>query len=260
MNRSTTTSAAFRGKMFLYEQPELLTTADHAGLGLSAVARPFDFVHTARAMPLVTVEFPAAQRDYPIVFSDTDTPAPLAVLGVVDDLNLFVDESGNWDSACYIPSYVRCYPISFAAAPDDKLAVVIDRAAAAVSEQPEIPFFDGGNLSEQMQSRVDFSSRYHAEARRTRAFCQRLQELQLLHTQQLMHRPRAGGEERPIGRYTAVDSEKLASLGAEALRDLHADGSLSAIYAHIFSLQNWNRLLDRRLERGLSIMPSGERG
>ena len=260
MNQSTTPPAgSFEGKMFLYRQPELLTTADHAGLGLSPVERPFDFVRNTRVLPLVSFEFPVAQRDYPIVFSEQEIPAPLAVLGISDDLNLFVDDSGNWESGRYIPSYVRCYPISFATAPGDQLAVVIDRAAAAVSENPETPFFNGSSMSDAMQARVDFSARYHAEARRTREFGQRLRELDLLQTQQLMHRPR-DGEERPIGRYTAVSTEKLTGLDAETVRSLHADGSLSAIYAHIFSLQNWNPLLNRRLERGLSIMPAGHGG
>lgn len=252
---ATTPERPFLGKMFLYENPQLLTKEEHSGLGLSAVARPYDFVRTVRALPLVTLEFPAAQRDYPIVFSDTELPAPLAVLGVVDDVNLYVDESGNWERAHYIPSYVRCHPISFAAARDDQLAVVIDRAAPAISEQPDEPFFDGDKLAEKMQARVDFSARYHYEGTKTKGFCERMKALQLFTGQQVMHRPLGASEERPIGRYTAIDTDKLVKLDAETLRELNADGSLAAIYAHVFSLQNWNRLLERRAGRGLPMTP-----
>jgi hypothetical protein len=45
---STKTAGPVEGAMFLYERPELLTVEDHAGLGLSAVARPFDFVRKVR--------------------------------------------------------------------------------------------------------------------------------------------------------------------------------------------------------------------
>lgn len=246
----TASSAAGRpveGRMFLYEQPELLTKADHAHLGLSSVERPYDFVKSLRAVPLVSVEFGSAQKDYPIVFSDTEIPAPLAILGVVEDVNLFVDDSGNWARRCYVPFYLRCHPIGFAKGSNDQLAVVIDRAARSVSDRPEEPFFDGDKLSEKMQRRVDFCARYNAERERTRTFGARLKELGLFTGQQVKHQ--AEGEERPLGTYAAVDVEKLGKLDTEALRELHADGSLSAIYAHVFSLENWGKLLDRRAAR-----------
>lgn len=242
----------FEGRMFLYEQPELLTRSDHGGLGLSAVDRPFDFVRTIRAAPLVSLEFSSAQKDYPVVFSDTGIPAPLAVLGVVDDVNLFVDESGNWERPHYIPSYIRCHPISFASGPNDQLAVVIDRAAAAVSERPDEPFFDGDRLTEKMQRRVDFCAAYNLERKRTKAFCSRLKELDLFSGHQVTYQARGSGEDRPVGTYVAIDVEKLGKLDMETIRDLHADGSLSAIYAHVFSLENWNRLMDRRAARRLA--------
>lgn len=235
----------FDGKMFLYEQPELLTREEHGNLGLSPVSRPFDFVRHVRAVPLVSLEFSSAQKDYPIVFTDTEIPAPLAMLGIVDDVNLFVDSAGNWERRHYIPFYVRCHPIGFARAQHDQLAVVIDRAAASVTEHPKEPFFDGDKLSGKMQERVDFCARYHQERQRTTDLGTRLKQLDLLTGQQVKHQPR-GGEERPLGTYAAVDVEKLGKLDSNTLQQLHAEGSLSAIYAHIFSLENWNRLLDRR--------------
>lgn len=236
------------GKMFLYEQPELLTLEEHGDLGLSPVPRPFDFVRHVRAVPLVSLEFSSAQKDYPIVFSDTEVPAPLAMLGVVDDVNLFVDSSGNWERRHYIPFYIRCHPIGFAKAQNDQLAVLIDRAAPSVTAAPKEPFFDGKKLSGKMQERVDFCARYNQERQRTADLGARLKQLDLLVGQQVKHQPR-GGEERALGTYLAVDVEKLGKLDSDTLQQLHAEGSLSAIYAHIFSLENWNRLLDRRAAR-----------
>lgn len=255
--RTNAAEQPFEGRMFLYERPELLTRADHGALGLSPVERPFDFVKSARAVPLVTIEFASAQKHYPIVFSDSEAPAPLAMLGVVDDVNLFVDEAGKWEAGLYVPYYIRCHPFTFAKGPNDQLAVVIDRAAAAISEHPEEPFFDGDKLSASIQRRVDFCARYGAERQRTTDFGARLKELDLLTGQELKHRA-SGGEERSIGTYAAVDVEKLGKLDSETLAELHANGSLSAIYAHVFSLENWNRMLDRRKARGLA-MNAGDR-
>ncbi len=91
------TGRPVEGKMFLYEQPELLTSADHGALGIKTVERPFDFVKSVRAAPLVSVEFSSAQKHYPIVFTDSEVPTPVAMLGVVADVNLLVDEKlGAW--------------------------------------------------------------------------------------------------------------------------------------------------------------------
>lgn len=171
-------------------------------------------------------------------------------------LQIGLDESKNWERPHYIPSYIRCHPFSFAKRPGEQLAVVIDRAAASISEHPDQPFFEGDKLAPAIQSRVDFSARHHAERQRTNAFCARLKEPDLFTGQQVKHQPR-GGEERPIATYAVVDVEKLTELDSETLCELRADGSLSTIYVHAFSLEK-NRLLDRRAERGLANASSSK--
>jgi len=246
--RTVSAKASFEGRMFLYEQPELLTKEDHGGLGLAPVARPYDFVRAVRAVPLVALEFRPAQRDYPVVFSDTEIPSPLAVLGVMDDVNLFVDENGNWIRPHYIPSYLRCHPIALAQAPNEQTVVLIDRAAATISEQPEEPFFEDASVTDRIRARIEFCARYNQERQRTVRFCTRLKELGLFAGQRVMLQP-PGGEKQSAGTYVAIDVEKVGKLDNDTLRELHDDGSLAAIYAHVFSLENWSRLLDLRMER-----------
>ena len=43
-----------------------------------------------------------------------------------------------------------------------------------------------------------------------------------------------------------IDVEKLNGLAPDILQELHQSGYLSFIFAHLFSLENWNRLLARR--------------
>ncbi|MFQ6006640.1 MAG: SapC family protein [Woeseia sp.] len=239
-------SSAFEGKMFLYEQPELLNKEDHGKLGLSKVARPYEFIKSIRGVPIVTNEMPTAQKHYPIVFSDFENPVLIAVVGVIEDVNLFVDEDGHWDKMSYIPSYVRCHPFAFARRPDEQFAVVIDRTSAEISDKPEVPFFDGDKLSEGIQSRVDFCGHYDVERNRSKEFCEKVKELGLLSGQRAANRPGDGEKEDVIADYVAIDVKKLTELDKDTLQALHKDGSLSAIFAHIFSLENWNRLLFRR--------------
>jgi hypothetical protein len=51
----------------------------------------------------------------------------------------------------------------------------------------------------------------------------------------------------------AVNTDKLKNLDKDTLQELHKNGSMSAIYAHIFSLENWYQLLERRRDRGLPV-------
>jgi hypothetical protein len=232
-----------KGKMFLYQQPELLTKEDHGHLGMNPTDKPYQFAHGIMSVPLLAAEIFSAQKHYPVVFSGQDGAQPLAVLSINDQDNLFVDDQGNWEAYCYVPSYLRRYPFAFATSEDDKFAMVIDRASAAISDLPEHPFFEGDELSQHTQEMVDFCGQYEAERRRTDEFTAKLKELDLLSLQSAT--PQAEPESKPLASYYAVDGKKLESLSPEQLHELHSKGFLSFIFAHLFSMENWNRLLER---------------
>lgn len=231
--------------MFLYEQPVLLNQEDHGELGLSIIDRPFDFAKSIKGVPLVAGEIQSAQKHYPVVFSEFENPVLIAIVGIIEDANLFVDETGDWDKRAYVPSYLRCHPFAFARRPGDEYAVVIDRSSRAITESPEIPFFDGDDMSDGTQARVDFCGQYNEERQRTQKFCERVKELGLLNGQRVTE-TLPDGEEVKIADYVTIDSRKLTALDKDKLQELHQDGSLSAIFAQLFSLENWNRLIARR--------------
>jgi len=241
----TTESRPFEGNMFLYEQPELLNKEEHGSLGLSKLDKPFDFVKSIKGVPLVAGEIQSAQKHYPVVFSNFETPVLIAIVGIVDDLNMFVDEAGNWDNQTYVPSYLRCHPFAFASRSDDEMAVVIDRSSSEITETPDIPFFDGDEMSSETRARVDFCMQYNDERRRTSAFCKKIKELDLLCGQRV-NQTMSDGEEVNIADYVSIDPQKLTDLDKDTLQELHQDGSLATIFAQLFSLENWNRLIMRR--------------
>ena len=232
-----------------YQQPELLTVEDHSNYGLNMANRPYDFCSSVRAVPLTSVEMVAAQRHYPIIFSSIEEPSLLAVVGVLDDRNLFVDDSGYWEAGTYIPAYLRCHPFALVSHTDDQFAVAVDIKASTVAENAEQPFFDGKELTAPVQERVDHCARFDAQLKITAEFCSRLAELQLLTGQEVSLTPDGEAEEMAVAKYIAVDFRKLESLDPETLQTLHADGTLAHIYAHRFSLDLWRQLLDRRVRR-----------
>jgi SapC len=239
-------SAQFSGRKFLYEKPELLTVEEHGSLGINPSAQRYDFVRNARAIPITAVEMATVQRHYPIVFTSIEQPTLLAIVGVLDERNLFVDDDGKWDASAYLPAYVRCHPFALAARSEDQFAVVIDRSAAVISEHAELPFFDGNKLAPQVQSLVDHAVQFDAQMRATQAFCEKLASKGLLAGQEVAFTPKDGGAEQPLGAYVAVDFEKLRDLDSATLQELHKDGTLAAVYAHRFSLDLWRQLVERR--------------
>lgn len=243
---SITTSGQVSGKMFLYEQPELLTPDAHGSMGFTPATRPYDFVRNERIIPLTMTEFSSAQRHYPIIFSNIDNPLPLAVTGLLEETNLFVDADGQWDAMCYVPMYLKCYPFTFAHEGGGRVAVVVDRAAASVTENPQYPFFAGDQVSEQTDTLMRLCAQYDAERRRTIDYTAKLKELELLTPLRAAYTPEGKTEQEPLAEYVGIDVEKFNELGQEQVLELHQSGFLAATYLQIYSLENWQHLMARR--------------
>jgi hypothetical protein len=72
------------------------------------------FLASNHAVPITIDEFVAAGRHYPIVFSAGDNPVPLALMGLNEGINTFVDEEGKLLGETYVPAYIRRYPFMLA--------------------------------------------------------------------------------------------------------------------------------------------------
>lgn len=236
------------GSMLLYERPELLSKEAHGHLGLRNLAQPFSFARDVRAVPLMVSEFRSAQRHCPVVFTELENPTPIALLGVLENRNLLIDDDGRWQVPGYVPAYLRCYPFALATTATDRYALVFDRAAAMVGEQPDVPFFVADELSQPVQERLDLCSTYQAETERTEAFCKMLKRHDLLVEQQANHT--IDGQEQPIAHYIGVNRDKLMALDKDIVAELLRNGALGAIVAHLFSMDNFVEFVRLRQRRG----------
>ncbi len=238
-------ASAAPGNLFLYEQPELLTLQQHGELGLTPSATPYAFAAGVRAVPVTLPEIFSAARDYPVVFTNLETPFPVAVVGVLEDRNLFMQD-GHWAEGRYVPAYLRCHPFAFAGERDGRVAVAVDRKAPTVTRDPKYPFFADGKVTRETEDLMRFCAQYEAERKRTVEFCQQLKELGLLAAQRATHTPENGGEEITLASYVSIDAEKLSALADDAVVAMHKAGRLAAAYLQIYSLENWQRLIERR--------------
>lgn len=248
--------APIDGQMFLYEQPVLLSKEHHGSMGLSPLERPFEFAKNLRGVPISLSEVSSAQKHFPLVFTNVENPTLIAVLGVLDNVNLFVTDDGQWDQNIYVPSYLRCYPFAFARGEDDQMAVIIDHSSPLISESPAIPFFDGEELSPEIRNRVDLSGKFEAERRQTQKFCEKLKQFGLLVGQQASYDMQGKDHDQVVAEYVSIDTRKFFDLDKDSLYELHKADYLYPIFGHVASLENWTWLMTLRINRQMKEVES----
>ncbi len=241
---------ALEGKMYLFRKPELLTKEKHGNLGVSRPARPYAFCEAVRAVPITVSEIAMVQKHYPIIFADAQNPMPMAVVGLIDDINLFVGEDGEWEQNSYIPGYLRRYP--FALANDqnsDRMAIVVDAEYEGISDSPEVKFFEDDDTSDETKRAMEYCSNYERDRVITQQFAQAIVAYDLLTPQVAQFTPDNAGEAQPFAQYVGVEESRLADLPDDKFLELRKANLLPVLYAQLMSMGNWRLIMDRRVRR-----------
>lgn len=230
-----------------YKKVVALNSAVHRNLKFSAREANFSFARDTTAVLIAGVEFAEASRDYPIVFvrGQDKQMRPVALLGVREHENLFVDEHGKWD-ARYIPAFVRRYPFVMAdGGANGQLVLCVDESCPALNaEQGELLIDAEGKLQPRMNEIVQFLQNSQREFERTERVSKLLDELGLF-IQQGARFDTNAGETFQLNDFYLIDEAKLAKIADDKLPELFRSGTLGLVYLHLASLGNMRRLLDR---------------
>jgi hypothetical protein len=211
------------------------------------------FCRGVNALALSRGEFVAAGRDFPIAFASSDTKAysPVAILGLTDRQNLFVQESGEWDRSTYVPAFVRRYPFCIAKVmvegkPRAERVVCVEKAY--VDSQGIALYDDKGKSTPQWQAYERLLEEYENDLELTQQMCAVLAKLELYSPFQfqVMDGDKAALTVKGMHR---IDEKKLANLKPASHTALIAKGYMSPIYAHFHSLENFGRLYSRAVAR-----------
>ncbi len=205
------------------------------------------------AIPISYTEFSLACRDYPLVFTSGDdgqTYAPVAVLGLTNGENLFL-ANGAWDRNAYVPAYLRRYPFCMARVNLDKVEQA-DRLICVEKEflddQGEAMFDAEGKPLPKWQPIEKLLQEYEADMERSQEMSAILSDYALLEPFAMQAQTNAGAAMNLSGMYR-VDEKKLEFLNASQHKNLIKKGVMGRIYAHLMSLDNFGRLLDRKVAR-----------
>jgi hypothetical protein len=259
MSDTQATDSPLSGNVLFYNQPEPLNPESHGKLGVNQAEKPYSFVSGTNLVPLTVTEFAPAALSFPVVFLG-QPKSPVAVMGLRQDQNLFVNEAGQYQSSAYLPAFVRRYPFVFAN--DDqnqRMVLCIDRAAPFVAEGGAVPLFEDGKPSSFTEQAMKFCNDFETERQRTIRFVEVLEELDLFEVKEANFTPRNAdgtpGQAQRLAEYHAVSEEKLKKLPAKKLAELRDNGALGQIYAHLVSLLGWDRLVAMTFERGGPVPP-----
>ncbi len=207
------------------------------------------------AIPLTVDEFVQAQRDFPIVFSSGDNPLPLALMGLNEGVNTFVNEAGKIDDPIYIPAYIRRYPFMLAklTAETDDLSLCFDPTADSIGEFEEgNPLFDEeGKASPTTNDILQFCERFEQAGARTKSFVDELKKHDLLMDGEISISQNENPEKPFIYRgFQMINQEKLQELRGDLLRTWNQNGMMALVHAQIFSLDLMRVIFSRQLQQG----------
>ena len=233
-------------QLLFYSNAVPVNKARHADLSVKS-GKDFAFARLVNSVPLLTVEFLRAAPEYAVVFAgDGENIIPVAILGAEAERNAFVNDDGSWDGK-YVPAYVRRYPFVFASSDDGKnFTLCLDDGfdGCNTDGKGERLFDAEGNRTQYLETVLNFLKEYQAQFQRTRAFCSRLKELDLLEPMQATF-TLPSGQRRNLTGFMAVNRAKLKALEEEQLARMAKSDELELIYLHLHSMQNFSRMLER---------------
>lgn len=229
-----------------------LSSVDHADFR----ARPLDsaeFLVGQHAIPLTSDEFVSACRFFPIVFSAGDNPVPLALMGLNEGINTFVDDEGKLINPVYVPAYIRRYPFLLAKLQpnSEELSLCFDPTSGALGkfDEGDVLFVDG-QPSDQTKAVLEFCKNFEEAGQRTGMFMEELKKADLLMDGEVSIQQEGNDKPYVYRGFQMVDENKLRELRGDVLRKLMQNGILGLIFAHLFSLQLMREVFAEQVKSG----------
>lgn len=237
-----------------------LNSRDHADWS-SRSTETANWMVGQHAVPLTAEEFIHASRNYPIVFSISENPVPLALMGLNEGVNTYFDDAGKQLDPVYVPAYARRYPFMLAKlAPDsEELSLCFDPTSDLIGEYEDgNKLFENGQPTEACNATLEFCRNFEEAGFRTSAFVEELMKHDLLMDGEVSIQ-QTGNETPFVYRgFKMVDQEKLRELRGDVLRTMNQSGMLALVFAHLFSLEHMSEVFARQVTQGKGPIPAPE--
>ena len=217
-------------------------------------AQAAPFLANQHAVPVTVEEFPLVARRMPVVFAVGDDPVPLALMGLNEGVNVFVDAEGKLvEDDIYVPAYIRRYPYMLAKlSPDaNELSLCFDPSSDTIGafEDGE-KLFENGQPSELTKAILAFAEQFEQAGQKTAQFVRELKEYDLLIDGEVSIQPEGAAQPFIYRGFQMVDEKKLSELRGDQLRKMAQSGMLPLVYAHLFSLSLMRDVFAKQMSSG----------
>ncbi len=231
----------------IYKNPIFLNSVTHKSVKVAPVTE-YKFAGQLNSVVIVGQEFLEAAKFYPVVFTkgQNDEIIPVALLGLRNSENLFIDDKGKWREGSYIPAFFRRYPFILASnvGQDGSFAVCVDSSYEGFGKKKGITLFDDeGNQTDEFKRVVDFLRNYQAQFESTKELVKALREYELFRDVSA-NITMPAGEKLGFAGLMMVDEVKMLQLEDDKILNLVRSGYLAWIYAHLYSLSNFRSLMN----------------
>jgi hypothetical protein len=238
--KGTTVAEGAQWPLF-YKQPVPLSMERHGGKSLN-LQRRFGFTADTNMVPVNMQEFSRVATSYPIVFTETAPASSIAVLGLRQSQNLFVNNEGIWEGGIYVPAYVRRYPFIFSTCQEEEqLVLCVDEADELIvdgmGDENTQAIYDGEEASEVVKKMLEFCAAFHRQSLATREFVDELETLELFRSGTVTVCNELGGRFNVHG-FRIVDEAKFNALPDDTFLEFRHKGWLQAVTAHLISIRN----------------------
>jgi hypothetical protein len=230
----------------MFKEPVLLNKEAHKFTTISPVQN-YKHAKSFNAIVLSAQEMSEACKHYPVFFiqeEENSEVVPVAILGVKEDENLFVNRAGNWEKEAYIPAMFRAYPFSLTKNQEGLYSIVIDNQYSELNKEGgERIFNDDGELSEYGLRVQMFLQELYSNIESTKSMLKKLSSLDLLKRVDIDIEK--DDKKLKLSGLMQIDDEKLNSLRDKDLLELTKSGVMMIICKHLISLTNIKRLASK---------------
>jgi hypothetical protein len=219
-------------------------------------AESADWIIGQHAVPLTVDEFSLAQRHFPIVFSTGDNPVPLALFGLNEGVNVYVDDKGQLEEQIYLPAYVRRYPFMLARIDpnNDDMTLCFDPSCKVLGEFKDgEPLFTENGASDFTKNIMQFCERFEQSGQLTQTFIDELKKHDLLMDGEVsIKRNEADENAQPFvyRGFKMINYEKFKEVRGDQLRTWNQNGFLALVHAHILSLDLLRVIFAKQTAKG----------
>ena len=207
-------------------------------------------------IPVVFHEFQHLATEFPLVFvknTETGQFIPVALMGIKSGLNLYCQQQ-DWQTIMR-PMGFNNAPLSLVKSDSnsENVMVCVDESSELVVESGGQRLFnDNKEQSDYLKARAKALVDIASYSQQTSNICQFLASKELLTSKQLNVKLLKDEQAINIDGVYIVDEKKLNELSNEDFLTLKEKGLLPLIYAHLTSLQQLARLIDKQNQYDLN--------